>query len=161
MPVPSQAGRPKPSLPSRHLTPMRALVFLLFATACPPKGQQPRVADTPEAAYLAFVGAIRAQDPNRAYGALSLASRQEIDTRVWAIADASAGLVRADPATVLFQSGSKLTPEGEVKVRVQTSSPDKTTLAIEGASGEVVVTMIRESDRWVVDLTEALLNSGK
>lgn len=111
-------------------------------------------ADSPEAAYRGFAEALRRGDGRAAYAALSPATKAKVEARTKELSQASGGLIKEDPALVFFQSGTPPRPIGEVK----RLSADETAAVLEvaGAAGPQQVKLVRESGRWLVDLTEPL-----
>ncbi len=124
-----------------------ALSFALGACARAPS-------DSPEAAYRAFAEALRRGDGRTAYAALSSATRERVEARTRAVSEASQGLVKNDPALVFFQSGTRPGPLGEL---TRVSADDaQAVLEVAGASGPQEVKLVRESGRWLVDLSDPL-----
>lgn len=127
-----------------------ALTALIWLTAC-----QSPPASTPEAAYQAFAVALRRGDTKAAYASLSKGSREAAEARAKAVVEASKGLLKQEPALMLFQSGTRPAPLAEVKVVEQ--SPAAAVLEVAGTR----VKMIKEDGtRWVVDLTDLYAPQG-
>ena len=123
---------------------LAALLGLVTLSAC----EKPAAA-TPEAAYQAFAIALRRGDTKTAYAALSKSTREAVEARAKEISEASKGVVKNEPALMLFQSGTRPGPLGEVKVVEQNG--DRAVLEVSGAR----VKMIKEDGgRWVVDLAD-------
>ncbi|MEW6430558.1 MAG: hypothetical protein AB1730_03525 [Myxococcota bacterium] len=126
------------------MRPAAAIVALLTLSAC----EKPAAA-TPEAAYNAFAVALRRGDTKAAYAALSKSTRALVEARSKTLSEASQGMVKDEPALMLFQSGTRPGPLGEVKVVEQ--SADRAVLEVSGTR----VTMVKEDGgRWVVDLSD-------
>jgi hypothetical protein len=121
-----------------------ALAALLALAACekPP-------ATTPEAAYQAFAIALRRGDTKTAYAALSKSTRDAVEARSREMVAASQGLLKDEPALMLFQSGTRPGPMGEVKVVEQSE-----TASVLEVSGTRVKMIKDEAGRWVVDLSD-------
>lgn len=127
----------------------------LLLSLCALAGCREQPPSTPEAAYRAFASALRAGDRAAAYAALSEPTREAIEARATQIAEASKGMVKNDPAVMLFQSGTRPEPLGEVKVLEQ----HDTTAVLE--VGGARVTMVRDTaGRWRVDLHDAFAARG-
>jgi len=137
---PFAGGTMKP----RMRLPALALAVLLGLGACakPPPA-------TPEAAYQAFALALRRGDTKTAYAALSKGTRDAVEARSKELVAASQGLLKDEPALMLFQSGTRPAPLGEVKV-VETSDA----AAVLEVGGTRVKMIKDESGRWVIDLTD-------
>jgi hypothetical protein len=71
------------------------------------------------------------------------------------VSGASGGSVKDEPMIMFFASGYKPLPQGELKV----AKEEGQTAVVEVAIGDGGVTqsqkMVKEGDRWAVDLTEA------
>jgi hypothetical protein len=126
------------------MRPATLALAALLGLAC----EKPAAA-TPEAAYQRFALALRRGDTKTAYDALSKATREAVEARAKEISDASKGVVKNEPALMLFQSGTRPGPPGEVKVVEQTG--DRAVLEVSGTR----VKMLKEDGgRWVVDLAD-------
>src|SRR4051794_13313953 len=88
-----------------------AIVALLVLIAC----SKPR-RDRPDEAYKSFSAALRKGEVQAAWGALSGATQKAITAKAKEVAGASGGSVKEDPALMLFASGYKALPQGDVKV---------------------------------------------
>lgn len=116
--------------------------LLLLACQSPP-------ANTPQAAYQAFALALRKGDTRSAYASLSRPTRDAVEARSKALVAASQGLIKDEPALMLFQSGTRPAPLGEVKVVEETPST-----AVLDVAGTRVKMIKEDGGRWVVDLTD-------
>lgn len=109
-------------------------------------------ADSPEAAWRAFAIAVRKGDARGAYAALSPATREKIEARARAIAAASGGVIKNEPALMFFQSGTRPAPMGDVK---RLSADDAVAVLEVGVpGGSQQVKLVRDSGRWLVDLSD-------
>jgi hypothetical protein len=123
------------------------LVFGLlpgFLWAC-----QAQPANSPQAAYQAFAVAIRKGDTRTAYASLSKASRAAVEARSKELVAASQGLLKDEPALMLFQSGTRPAPLADIKVVEETATD-----AVLEVSGARVKMVKEDGGQWVVDLTE-------
>ncbi|MEW5742214.1 MAG: hypothetical protein AB1938_25080 [Myxococcota bacterium] len=128
------------------MRPALLLTGLMLVPAC-----QSQPADSPKAAYQAFAVAIRRGDTKAAYASLSKSSRELIEARSKQLVTASQGLLKDEPALMLFQSGTRPAPLSEVKV-VEESA----TSAVLEVSGSRVKMIKEDGGKWVVDLTHLL-----
>ncbi len=124
------------------------LLFAVGVMACERPG--PR---TPEAGYRVFAEAVRKGDTHAAWTALSRPTRAAVEARAHAISAASGGLIKDDPALMLFQSGTRPAPAGEVTL-VQ-SDGGTAVLEVAGPSGPRRIAMVRDGEAWLVDLSGA------
>lgn len=124
-------------------------LVLLALAAC----RQPSW-DTPEAAYSSFSQALQRGEYQLAYQALSSESRRALESRSKQISAASGGAVRDEPWLLAFATGAKPRPLTSVKV----VSQDERSAVISAAADEQTaqVRMVKEGDRWRVDLSETL-----
>lgn len=108
----------------------------------------------PAAAYTAFAEALRRGDSVRAYAALSPETQRQLQARAQAVADASVGVVKDDPAAVFFQSGVQPVPlaDTEVKVLEQDQGTALLEVTVRGAAQRV--RLVKSDDQWRVDLTQ-------
>lgn len=131
---------------------MRALaIFTVLAlAAC----SRPRW-DRPDEAYQAFSAALRKNELKVAWDALSTETRKAMEERSRAVSAASGGSVKDEPMLMFFASGYKPLPQGDLKV----AKEEGQIAVVEVALGDGGMTgsqrMIKEGDRWAVDLTEA------
>lgn len=135
-----------------------ALTLLLLAGALLPACRAPRF-DTPVSAYESFHAAAQGagQDPRKAqaaFAALSTPTRQALEARAGAVADASGGVLRNEPVALLF-ANAKLAP-GVPDVHLVREEGDAATVRVTGSSGAREVRMVKESGSWRVDLADAL-----
>jgi hypothetical protein len=130
--------------------PLIAAALLLVATGC----NRPRW-DRPDEAYRAFSAAVRRGELKAAWEGLSADTRKAMEARAKAVSAASEGSVKDEPMLMFFASGYKPLPQGELKVATEEGQ----SAVVEVAIGDGGVTqsqkMIKEGDRWAVDLTEA------
>lgn len=131
--------------------PMR-LWWLLLGGIC--ACERPAVRRQEELAYRAFVEAVRRGDSTTAWGALSQRTKQLMAAKSKIVSEASMGVVKDEPALMLFQSGTRPAPTGEVKVLESDGGTAVIEVSLSGRPHQIV--MVRESDRWVVDLSDVL-----
>ena len=105
-----------------------------------------------ELGYRVFVEAVQRGDLAAAWGSLSEKTRHLMEARAKAVADASKGAVKEEPALMLFQSGIRPAPAGDVKVLESDGGTAVIEVNARGVSHHIV--MVRESGRWVVDLSD-------
>jgi hypothetical protein len=107
---------------------------------------------TPVAGYRAFAEALRRSDAKGAWATLSRPTRAALEARARAIATASGGLIKEDPALMVFQSGTRPAPVGEVKLL---RADDRAAVVeVVGASGPQRVALVHDGDEWLVDLVD-------
>ena len=107
---------------------------------------------TPVAGYRAFAEAVRKSDARAAWAALSRPTRAAAEARAHAISAASGGVIKDDPALMIFQSGTRAAPAGEVSV-VQ-SDGGAAVLEVATPAGPRRVAMVRDGEEWLVDLSD-------
>ena len=130
---------------------MRVLgvVFLLGLAA----GCRREPPNSPEAAYRGFIEALQKGNTRKAWGSLSAPTRQKVEERSKAIAEASKGVVRDEPELLLFQ-GTRPGPLGEVtQVKADETSA---LLQVASASGPREVKLVKDSGKWLIDLSDTL-----
>ncbi len=109
--------------------------------------------NSPEAAYRGFIEALQKGNTRKAWSSLSPATRQKAEERSKAIAAASKGVVRDEPELLLFQ-GTRPGPLGEV---TQVKADDgAAVLRVASASGDREVKLVKDSGKWLIDLSETL-----
>lgn len=110
-------------------------------------------ANSPEAAYRAFIEAVQKGNTRKAWGSLSAATRLKVEERSKAIAEASKGVVRDQPELLLFQ-GTRPGPLGEVtQVKVDETSA---LLQVASASGPREVKLVKDAGKWLIDLSDTI-----
>jgi hypothetical protein len=110
-------------------------------------------ANSPEAAYRAFITAIQKGNTRKAWDALSPATRQKVEERSKAISAASKGVVRDEPEQLLFQ-GTRPGPLGEVtQLKADEGSA---LLKVASASGSREVKLVKDSGKWLIDLSDSI-----
>ena len=108
---------------------------------------------TPEGAYLAFATALQRSDARTAWSLLTQSTRDVVKQKSKAISEASKGAVRDEPEVLLFAAGRAGAP-GEIKV---VSADDaRAVLKVTGAGGEREVTLVKDSGKWLIDLSDQL-----
>lgn len=110
-------------------------------------------ANSPEAAYRAFIEAIQKGNTRKAWNALSSATRKKVEERSKAIAEASRGVVIDQPEQLLFQ-GTRPGPLGEVTQLEATES--SALLRVASASGAREVKLVKDSGTWLIDLSDSI-----
>lgn len=126
-------------------------VFLLAVVALGACQRAP--AGTPQAAFLAFSDALHEGDTAVAYEALSQATRTAIEGRAKAIAAASQGTIKEEPALMLFQAGVKPMPVGEVKVVQADDRSAELEVTVGGTQQRVK--LVKDGQRWMINLADA------
>jgi hypothetical protein len=109
---------------------------------------------SPESAYRAFAEAVRHSDARAAWATLSRPTRAMLEARSKAIAAASGGMVKDEPAMMVFQSGTRPAPVGEVKLLQ--SSESQAVVEVTGAAGPQRVKLVHDGEEWLVDLSDVL-----
>ena len=116
--------------------------------------ERPVARSQEELAYRAFAEAVRRGDSTAAWAALSQRTRRLMEAKSKAVSDASRGVVKDEPALMLFQSGTRPPPAGDVKIVESDGGTAVIEVSVDGQAHHLV--MVRESDRWVVDLFDVL-----
>lgn len=129
-----------------------AAVVVMAAVGC--RREAP---DSPEGAYRGFVEALQRGNPRMAWSMLSPETREQVQARAKAIAETSKGVVRDEPESLLFQ-GTRPGPLGEV-TRVS-ADEQRATLRVASASGTREVRLVRNSGRWLIDLSDNIERRG-
>lgn len=111
--------------------------------------------DRPDEAYRSFSSALRRSELKTAWDALSTDTRKAMESRSKAAAEASGGSVKDEPMLMFFASGYKPLPQGELKVSKEEGQTAVVEVAIGDGGSTQSQRMLKEGDRWVVDLTEA------
>ncbi len=125
-------------------------VTLLLLAGC----NRPRW-DKPDEAYRAFSSAVRRGELKVAWEALSADTRKAAEARSKTMAEASGGSVKDEPMLMFFASGYKPLPQGDVKVAKEEGQTAVVEVAIGDGGATQSQRMVKEGDRWAVDLTEA------
>jgi hypothetical protein len=126
------------------------LALVLLLQACR-RNNSPQ---TPEGAYRLFGQVLRSGDATAAFAMLTRESRKQMEAKTSAIADASQGMIRNEPALILFQSGVAASDVDTVVVTEETS--ERATVVVEPNGPRI--TLLREDGRWAIDLTSLLNN---
>ena len=125
------------------------LVFLVAFLA----GCRREPANSPEGAYRGFIEALQKGNTRKAWSSLSASTRHKVEERSRAIAEASKGVVRDEPELLLFQ-GTRPGPLGEV---TQVKADETTALLqVASASGPREVKLVKDSGKWLIDLSDTL-----
>lgn len=131
--------------------------LLLVVAMVTTVGCRRAAANTPEGAYRGFIEALQKGQTRKAWALLSPATRERVQERSKAIAAASQGTVRDEPELLLFQ-GTRPGPLGEI---VQVSADEATALLrVASASGPRDVRLVKDSGRWLIDLSDTLERRG-
>jgi hypothetical protein len=142
------------------VTPRAAV--LLFAALM---GCQKASAETPDGAFRVWADTLRKGDAKAAFAALSDTSRAALSARSKALSEASKGSLKDEPAALLV-SPRRASPV--VAVAVATNDGTRAELAVTtcrdaldergacpaGADVQERVTMVKEAQRWAVELPE-------
>jgi hypothetical protein len=139
-----------PDLHGRAMRPLPVLLLLLLALGgC----NRPRY-DTPVDAFRTFHRHAQRGDARAAYASLSLPTQQALQERAQAVAQASAGVVRADALTFFF---ANVPPPADVtEVTLLSEEGDVAMVGVVSSTGMNQVRMVREPSGWKVDLTQSL-----
>lgn len=111
--------------------------------------------DKPDDAYRSFASAVRKGEYKTAWDALSAETRKKMEERAKAVSQASGGSVKDEPMLMFFASGYKPLPQGELKVAKEEGQSAVVEITIADGGVTQSQKMIKEGDRWAVDLTEA------
>lgn len=125
------------------------LLILVLAAACKPR---PSTA-TPELTYRTFVDALQKGQAKAAWGLLSAPTRERVAAKSKLLSEASKGLVRDEPETLLFQGSRPGTITTITQVRADESTA---TLSVTSAAGTHEVKLVKDSGKWLVDLSDTL-----
>ena len=131
--------------------PMRLGVVLMFmlAVAC---RREPSTA-TPELTYRTVTDALQKGQARQAWNLLSATTRERVTAKSKQLSEASQGLVRDEPETLLFQ-GSR---PGVISEITQVRADETTaTLEVKSAGGTHEVKLVKDSGKWLVDLSDTL-----
>ncbi len=130
---------------------IRLIAVVLLVTVA--VGCRAEPANSPEAAYRAFIEAVQKGNTRKAWQSLSPATRQKVEERSKAIAEASKGVVRDEPELLLFQ-GTRPGPLGEV---TQVKADDTSALLkVASASGAREVKLVKDSGKWLIELSDTI-----
>lgn len=121
---------------------------------------------SPEGTFRAFSDALRRQDTKTAFSLLSQKSQALLSERSKALAAASKGTIRDEPALLTFFTPRRAQPLVAVSVAQATDSSavievktcqrplDAAGACPAGADVQERVTMVKEAQRWAVELPE-------
>ncbi len=130
---------------------MRLIAVVLLVTVAAGCRREP--ANSPEAAYRAFIEAVQKGNTRKAWQSLSASTRQKVEERSKAISEASKGVVRDEPELLLFQ-GTRPGPLGEV---TQVKADDTSALLkVASAAGPREVKLVKDSGKWLIDLSDTI-----
>ncbi|MFT3706769.1 MAG: hypothetical protein QM817_03800 [Archangium sp.] len=108
---------------------------------------------TPELAYRTFVDFLQKGQARLAWNLLSAPTREKVTAKSKAIAEASKGQVRDEPETLLFQGSRPAAITAINQVRADDSTA---TLEVTSGTGTYEVKLVKDSGRWLVDLSDTL-----
>ena len=132
----------------------RAVGIALFLAWISAVDCRPTQEDNPVASYNTFVEALRKGDLNGAYRQLSTPTRQAVEKRAAAIAAASGGSLKPEPANLIFGGGGRVPPLTELTLVTQNGG--SATVRASAGSFARNIPMVRENSGWKVDLTQWL-----
>lgn len=138
--------------------------LFLFCAALGLAGCDRASPTSPDGAFRAFSDAARRHDVKAALGFVSTASRAALEAQAKAVSAASGGSIKDDPADLTFFTNRRPLPLVSVKV-VETAA-DRAVLEVHSCqqpldesracpAGQDVqerVTMVKEAERWQVEL---------
>jgi hypothetical protein len=121
---------------------------------------------TPDGTFRVFTEALKKQDAKTAFSMLTQKSRSALEARSKALADASKGTVKDEPALLAFRTPNQASPV--ISITVSQSDDAKAVLEVKtcrlpldasgacpaGADVQERVTMMKEAQRWAVELPE-------
>lgn len=139
--------------------------LLLVVGAC---RRGPATRAGPEGAFGAFTDALRKQDVKAAFGLLSEKSRSRLEANSKALAEQSGGAIRDDAALLAFRTPH--VPNPLVSIKALSQDDSKATLEVHScqkpldatgacpanADVQETVQMVKEGQRWVVELPEVM-----
>ncbi|MBL8920938.1 MAG: hypothetical protein JNJ54_18895 [Myxococcaceae bacterium] len=137
------------------------IAVALLLAAC-----QKAPANTPEGAFRAFNDALRRQDAKTAFSLLSEKSQALLTERSKALASGSKGAIRDEPALLTFLTPRRANPlvsisvasasEASALIEVKTCARplDAAGTCPAGADVQERVAMVKEVQRWAVELPE-------
>jgi hypothetical protein len=129
-----------------------ALITLATAVLASSCRHEPSQA-TPELAYRTFVDFLQKGQARQAWNLLSAPTREKVSARSKQLAEASKGQVRDEPETLLFQGSRPGVISAISQVRADETSA---TLQVTSATGTHEVKLVKDSGRWLVDLSDTL-----
>jgi hypothetical protein len=110
--------------------------------------------ETPVRAYQTFLRAVQRGDEKTAYSALSQPTQEALKARAETAANASSGVVKADPVAFFF---ANVTPPPDVtEVTLAGETGDTAQVNVVFSSARKQVRMVREMSGWKIDLTQSL-----
>ncbi|MCA2978256.1 MAG: hypothetical protein INH41_24280 [Myxococcaceae bacterium] len=140
-----------------------AAVFVLSLAGC-----RRATPETPDGAFRVFAGLVAQREVKAAFGLLSQRTQAALGAKSKALSEASKGALGDEPSTLLV---SPRRPSPLVSVAVTRDDGARATLAVTTcrarldpagacpteATVEERVTMVRESQRWAVELPELVM----
>ena len=145
--------------PLRMRTPLFVVVVVLA-------GCQKAPPTTPDATFRVFTEALAKSDAKSAFAMLTQKSRAGLEAKSKALAEASTGTVKDEPALLAFRTPIQASPV--ISITVVQSDDAKAVLEVKtcrlaldasracppGADVQERVTMMKEAQRWAVELPE-------
>lgn len=140
---------------------MRVLLPLMLLAGC-----QKGPPTTPDGTFRLFTEQLRKQDSKAAFQLLSTKSRTRLETASKALAAASEGAVKDEPALLAFRTPHLPTPLVSIKVASQSDATatlevhtcqkplDATGACPPDAVVQESVVMVKEAQRWAVELPD-------
>ncbi len=146
------------------MKPLRMRTLLVIAVVL--SGCQKAPPTTPDGTFRVFTDALKKQDAKTAFSMLTQKSRSALEAQSKALAEASKGTVKDEPALLAFRTPSQAAPV--VSITVSQSDDAKAVLEVKtcrvsldasgacpaGADVQERVTMMKEAQRWAVELPE-------
>lgn len=142
--------------------PMRSsLLLVVLVAAC-----QKAPPTTPDGTFRVFSDTVRKQDAKTAFTMLSDKSRALLTERSKTLSAASKGTIKEEPALLSFLSPRRASPlvsvsvakaddaKAELDVKLCNQPLDASGACPAGADVQERVTMVKEAQRWAVELPE-------
>lgn len=133
------------------MRPVWVMCALLSFVSC----RRETSAATPELAYRSFIDALNRGQTRKAWGYLSTSTRERVQAKSKELAQASKGLVRDDPETLLF-AGSRPPPSATLTVTPVSADESSAVIAVSDGGGSHEVKLVKDSGKWFVDFSERL-----
>lgn len=141
-----------------RLLPLVVVVLLAGCQKAPPT--------TPDGTFRVFSEALAKSDAKSAFAMLTQKSRSVLEAKSKALAEASKGTVKDEPALLAFRTPTQAAPV--ISITVAQADDTKAVLEVKtcrqaldasracpaGADVQERVTMMKEAQRWAVELPE-------
>ena len=111
---------------------------------------------TPEGAYRAFIDALNRGQAQQAWGLLSNETQEKAQARSRRIAETSKGLIRDEPAALLFQAANRPPPGQSLTIKPGKTEANEALLEVSAGGSSHQVKLVKRADKWFIDLTERL-----